>query len=386
MRRAGIVFFLLLIFTLPMLSLAQDFTIDPNANISWPPPVYVLRGEFELRGTANLPNMASYFLEYRPLNDDLSVNETAVWLPATLPSPAKVVDDVLAVWDTTVVSDGIYELRMTLNVTNGNPVYVIVRPVRVENTPSPFATPPEVVVSTLAPQPSMTPVPTEVSPTTVPTPDRTPRAEVVVDSAIVRTGDSTAFGIMDGLNLGTQVEIVGISNTGSGWYQVLLPDSRRGWMSPTVVRVSGELRNIPRVAPPPPPPPTATPLPPTPVSQANLAIQAIRLNPDPPTCGQTMTVTVVVVNNGTGSAAGGSVAIQDVHVASGANAGGTTGIFPALNPGQTFDSVMRLTVDTFFAETHRITATVDSTGLVPETNEGDNTGSREYTLQRGNCG
>ncbi len=45
--------------------------VDPNANISWPPPVYVLRGEFTVRGAANLPNMVSYFLEFRPLNPDL---------------------------------------------------------------------------------------------------------------------------------------------------------------------------------------------------------------------------------------------------------------------------------------------------------------------------
>jgi hypothetical protein len=47
---------------------------------------------------------------------------------------------------------------------------------------------------------------------------------------------------------------------------------------------------------------------------------------------------------------------------------------------------MRLTVDTFFNETHRINATVDSGGQVLETNEGDNSGFRDYTLQRGSCG
>ena len=229
MRRTCIVIFLLIMLVFPFYSGAQDFTIDPNANITWPPPVYVVRGQFELRGTANLSNMASYFLEYRPLNDDLTVDEAQVWLPATLPNTAKVVDDVLAVWDTTVVDDGLYELRMTLNVTDGNPVYVIVSPLRVENTPSPFASPViPVAEDTPIPQPSATPEPTVQAPTAVPTPDLTPRAEVIVNSAIVRTGDSTAYGIMDGLNLGTQVEIVGLSNTGSGWYQVLLPDARRG--------------------------------------------------------------------------------------------------------------------------------------------------------------
>ncbi|PJF29043.1 MAG: hypothetical protein CUN52_10365, partial [Phototrophicales bacterium] len=40
---------------------------NPNANISFPPPVYFLRGEMQIYGSANLPNMANYFLEYRPL-------------------------------------------------------------------------------------------------------------------------------------------------------------------------------------------------------------------------------------------------------------------------------------------------------------------------------
>ena len=378
MRRVCIILLFLLIFTLPLHSIAQDFTVDPNANISWPPPVYVLRGAFELRGTANLPNMVSYFLEYRPLNDDLTVNETMTWLPATLPSQAKVVDDVLAIWDTTTVADGIYELRMTLNVTGGSPVYVIVTPVRVENTGSPLIPP--------TPAPTDTPAPPAELPTLAPTAteiDLTPRAEIVVDSANVRTGDSTAYPAMDGLNLGTLVEIVGLSNTGSGWYQVILPDDRRGWVSPTVVRVSGDVRSVPRVAPPPPPPPTATP---TPAAQTNLTIQSISLNPDPPTCAQTMTVTIVVVNNGTGPSGGGAVALQDIHLASGTGAGSTSGVFPNLNPGQTFASVMRLTVDTFFNETHRLNATVDSAGQVPETNEGDIGGFRDYNLQRGNCG
>ena len=47
---------------------AQD---NPNAQITWPPPVYVLRGEFEIRGSANVPNMANFFIEFRPLDEQL---------------------------------------------------------------------------------------------------------------------------------------------------------------------------------------------------------------------------------------------------------------------------------------------------------------------------
>src|SRR5687767_9759304 len=85
--------------------------VNPNANVSWPPPVYVLRGQFTLRGSANLPNMSNYFIEFRPLNPDATVvDEDALWTPATLPSTAAVQDDVLGVWNTTSAVDGLYEL------------------------------------------------------------------------------------------------------------------------------------------------------------------------------------------------------------------------------------------------------------------------------------
>jgi hypothetical protein len=373
-----VILFLLLVFPAG----AQEFVVDPNANITWPPPVYVLRGQFELRGTANLPNMSSYFLEFRRLNDDLTTNETAPWTPATLPSPARVIDGVLGTWNTTIVPDGLYEIRMTLGVTSGSPVYAIVSPVRVENSPPPFAVvPTQVIIPTLLP----TPLP-QVIPTLVPTPtalDLTPRVEIVT-GANVRQGDSTYYPVIAGLVAGEIVPVVGISNTGSGWYLIEMPNGRRGWVAPSVVRISGDVRNVPRVAPPPPPPPTATP---TPVTQANLVISSLSLSPDPPRCDETFTITARVYNAGTGpTSSGGTILVQDIHVNSGTSAGSTNGAFPALNAGQTFDAIMRLTVDTYYGETHRLTVTVDSSAQILETNEGDNTVIREYTLRRADCG
>jgi hypothetical protein len=360
---------------------AQDFSVDPNANITWPPPVYVLRGAFELRGTANLPNLANYFLEYRPLNDDLSTRDNTGWIPASLPSAARVVDGLLGVWDTRSAADGLYELRMTLNVTSGQPVYVIVSPLRVENTPPPFAVTPE---PTVTPFPTATP---ELVITNTPLPtatvvDLTPRAEAVTN-ANVRQGDSTFYPVITGLTPGQIVPIVGISNTGSGWFQIELPGGGRGWVSPTVVRTQGDLNRVPRVAPPPPPPPTATP---TPAAQANLVITALTLAPDPPACNETFTITARVYNAGTGSTGvSGSLLVQDFHVGSNTLTATTNGGFPALEPSQSFDVVMRLTVSVFFEEQHRLAVIVDSLSQVPETNEGDNVAVREYRLRRGNC-
>lgn len=374
-----LVFLLLIVALLPFGAQAQGFTVDPNANITWPPPVYVLSGTFELRGTANLPNQASYFIEFRQLNNDLTVRETAPWTPATLPSPAKVVDNVLGAWNTAVAPDGLYEIRMTINVTSGSPVYVVVSPVRVQNTPPPFAiTPTQVVLPTPTPF-------TQVLPTLVPTPtaiDLTPRAEIVT-GANVRQGDSTIYPVIAGLVAGEIVPVVGLSNTGSGWYYIELPNGRRGWVAPSVVRISGDVRNLPRVAPPPPPPPTATP---TPAAQANLVISSLTISPDPPRCQQTFTITARILNNGTGpTSTSGSVLVQDVYTGNGTIAASTNGGFPVLNPGQTFDVVMRLTVSVYYEETHRLTVVADSPAQIVETNETDNAYIRDYTLRRADC-
>ena len=143
--KRSLVLLLILVLALPLVVYAQTPSTppNPNANISWPPPVYVVRGQFQIRGTANLPNMTNYFIEFRPLNDDLSPQVGAdVWFPAILPSQAAVQDGVLGTWDTTLIADGLYELRLTVNVSQGNPVFAIVSPLRIQNTPSPFAATP----------------------------------------------------------------------------------------------------------------------------------------------------------------------------------------------------------------------------------------------------
>jgi formylglycine-generating enzyme required for sulfatase activity len=123
---------------------------DPNANISWPLPVYVVRGQVEIRGTANLADQTGYFIEFVALPDGVNTpDESAAWFPATLPVTVPVADDVLGLWDTTMIPDGVYALRLTVNTTGGSSHHVV-SPLRVENNPPPF-----VVIS----QPEQTAVP-----------------------------------------------------------------------------------------------------------------------------------------------------------------------------------------------------------------------------------
>lgn len=367
-------------------------TPNPNANISWPPPVYVLRGQFEIRGSANLPNMTNYFIEFRPLDGPLAAAGQNLFFPAILPSAAAVQDDVLGTWNTALVPDGLYELRLTVNVTQGQPVQQVVGPVRVLNNPPPFARDdfgtagpdgiPTLAVPPTSTRPLLPPTATSTQP---PTQDPTPRVTVTTQSGNVRQGDGTNYPIIATLSQGQTAEIVGISNRGTGWYQVRLLNGQIGWMAPSIVSVSGNLANIPLVAPPPPP---ATPTPaatPTPISQINFVAGIVELTPPSPVCNETFNVGLDVANFGTQPSPGGFVSLVDVRALDGALPVSATVNLPPINPGQTIRVNIPITVSTFYNELHRITLSIDPANQIPETNEGDNQRVIEYTLQKGAC-
>ncbi len=399
MSRIKALLLLVLLLALPLSVHAQTSTPtafptltppDPNANITWPPPVYLLRGQFEVRGAANLPNMSTHFLEYRPL--DAAGNpppDTFPWIPATLPSASAVLDDVLGIWDTTIVPDGLYELRLTINVTGAtDPVHHEVRPLRIENNPPPFAvTPSPPPLPTIAASPALpTQPPLQATPTAF---SAEPTAEVIVSSGNVRRGDSTAYEVVGTVRIGETLPVLARSSTGSGWWKVRLPNGREGWAAPSVIRVTGDTSRLPREFPPPPPPtPTPTPIPATatPVSQADLIIASITLDPAEPRCDQTFTIRVNVRNVGTTqSNSSGTIAVQDNHINTGTVTATTIGGFPSLAPGQTFEALIPLTVSTYYNEQHRISIQVDSLNQVVETNENNNFGSIEYNLRRAGC-
>jgi hypothetical protein len=396
-RLLWIVLAVLLMAGVPVFSqTAPIATPDPNASITWPPPVYVLRGEFEIRGSASLPNMTNYFIEFRPLEDTFGIQAPVateeagvveeVFFPAILPSSTPVLNEVLGVWDTSLVPDGLYEIRLTVNLTAGEPVTHTVSPLRVENEPPPFV---QIPAATQAVPATQIP-PTQPPPPTVPpTEDPTPRVTVTTPNGNVRSGDGTNYPIVASLTQGQTADIVGISNTGSGWYQVRLPNGQIGWMAPSIVQVSGNLAGIPRIQPPPPPfTATFTPVPATatPITSANLVAGIVVLNPSAPTCNQTFVVGFDVANLGSQpTAASGIVSLTDVRAADGTLTGSTVGGFPVLAAGQTFRVDMPLTISTYYNEVHRITLTIDSGNQIPETVEGDNVRTIEYTLAQGAC-
>ncbi|MCY3781255.1 MAG: hypothetical protein OXG78_13160 [Chloroflexi bacterium] len=355
--------------------------VNPEANISFPPPVYVVRDSVDIRGTVTLAGMRNFFVEFRPLVLDMmseDSDDADQWFPATLPRIAPVTDDILGSWNTVPLRDGLYELRLTINTDADEPSYFRVSPVRVENNPPEFVAEQQVV--------EVVP-PTDVPEPTA-TPDSSPHVTALVNSN-VRDGDSTFYRIVGGLHEGDTAKIKGISSFGTGWFYIELDSGRRGFIHPNIVRAEGDLSALPRINPP-PLPPTAIPQPtaiPVPSTGANLRITHVQIDPHPATCNEAYEIQVTVVNDGNAPASRG--ALVEVRDSRADGAGRvTTGIgITALAAGETRTFTGHLTQVQYYEELHHINLIVDVNNEIAETNENDNQyATAPYILQRGNCG
>ncbi|MDD9955677.1 MAG: SH3 domain-containing protein [Anaerolineaceae bacterium] len=361
---------------------------EPTAEISWPPPVYLLRGEVSLRGTVNLPGMTTYFIEYRALDDDLGAPETRAWLPVTLPSPTPVVNDVLGAWDTGAVPDGLYELRLNV-ATDDDMSRQVVGPLRVENE-SMMADDMTMVMEKDMDEMEMMEE-TEEMEEMMPVSDGSPAVTARVN-ANVRSGDSTRFRIIGVLSNGASAPALGISSRGSGWFHIELSDGRLGWISPTVVNASGAVGDLQQVVPPalPPPPP---PPPAVPGGDVDLVAGFVRHNSPNGVivCGIGFQVEVDVANFGTTPSPGGRVRFLDYGLRDdGARrddvAQEAIGEFPPIQPGQTVGATAWLTISRHVNSNHVIYAQVNFDNAIPErTLANNNTEMGLYKLDRGNC-
>jgi hypothetical protein len=145
-------------------------TTSPIA-ITFPLEGEVLRGQITVTGTLDVVSFASAQLDFAYASD-----RTGTWFTLqTFSEP--VFDASLAVWDTTLITDGDYILRLRVNFEDGTFQEVTV-PITVGNeavptpTPAPTTTPEE--VGLLVPTPFLlaaSPTPTEVprpTPTALP--------------------------------------------------------------------------------------------------------------------------------------------------------------------------------------------------------------------------
>jgi len=157
----------LLLFILFLVAM-QD---SPPMAITSPKADEILRGETTITGTMNVPGFASAQLDF-----SYASNPTDTWFTIqTFSQPVS--DSTLAVWDTTLITDGDYVLRLRVNAEDGTSQEVTV-PIKIGNdfmptpTPVPTATPEAVTV--LVPTPFLlaaSPTPTEVprpTPTALP--------------------------------------------------------------------------------------------------------------------------------------------------------------------------------------------------------------------------
>ena len=170
MTRVAVVLLLacvLLVVPLVQAPLAQD-----QGQITSPRDRASVRGLVPIEGSASHGQFQKYEVHYGP-----EPNPGDQWTPlGQSPYSVPVVQGRLALWDTSVIPDGIYSLRLRLVRLDGNYDEYFVRGVQVANTrptetPTPKATPTE-APPTLTPSPTPTiviGVPTVASPTPRPT-------------------------------------------------------------------------------------------------------------------------------------------------------------------------------------------------------------------------
>lgn len=359
--------------------------INAEANISFPPPVYVVRDSVDIRGTVTLAGMRRFFVEFRPLMPGMMMGEEGdaenLWLPATLPRIAPVTDDILGSWNTVPVRDGLYELRLTIYTDADEPSTFRVSPIRIENNPPEFVAEQQVFVDLV--EPTDVPAPTA-------TQDSSPRVTALVNSNI-RAGDSTLYAVVGGLREGETARIKGISSFGTGWFYVELDTGRSGFIHPNIVSPAGDLSSLPRINPPPLPPtaipqPTVIPAVQAPTTGPNLRIRHVQISPHPAICQQAYSIEVTVANEGNATATSSfAMEVRDSRD-DGAGRVTTTIAGSPLAVGEVRTYGGHLTQSQYYNETHHINVILDTRNEVTETNENDNRhATAPYILQKGGC-
>jgi hypothetical protein len=201
----------LLVVPVVMAPLAQE----QQGQISSPRDRAAVRGLVPIEGSANHPQFQKFEVHFGP-----EPNPGDAWTPlAGSPFTVPVVQGRLGLWDTTIIPDGVYSLRLRLVRLDGNYDEYFVRGIQVLNTaptetatPEPSPTPseptetpsptPTVVigvptVSSPTPKPSGTPLPT-VPPTATPEPLNLP-FQSISDAACKGAGITLAVFLGVGL-------------------------------------------------------------------------------------------------------------------------------------------------------------------------------------------
>jgi len=148
----------------------------PEAVITSPRDRAVVRDKVSIKGTAAHPEFWKYEVAY-----GLEPNPSDQWILIGMVHETQVVDNVLETWDTTLLPDGNYSLRLRVVRRDGNYQEYFVREIAVANaqptdTPTPEVTPtPTNTPTPLPPTPTIViELPVLPSPTPVPLPTSAP--------------------------------------------------------------------------------------------------------------------------------------------------------------------------------------------------------------------
>jgi hypothetical protein len=126
----------------------------PQAVITSPRDRAVVRDKVSIQGTATHPQFWKYEVAYGP-----EPNPGDQWILIGMVHETQVVDNVLETWDTNLLPDGNYSLRLRVVRRDGNYDEYFVREVAVANA-----------LPTDTPTPAVTPTPTETPTPLPPTP------------------------------------------------------------------------------------------------------------------------------------------------------------------------------------------------------------------------
>lgn len=138
---------------------------QPVGQITSPRDRAAVRGQVPIEGSAVHPQFQKYEIHYGP-----EPNPGDQWMPVGgSPFTVPVIQGRLGLWDTTLIPDGLYSLRLRVVRVDGNYDEYYVRGIQVSNT-FPTDTPTPQVVELPTPSgPTETPLPTQTVIIAVPT-------------------------------------------------------------------------------------------------------------------------------------------------------------------------------------------------------------------------
>jgi hypothetical protein len=165
-----------------LISLAVFLAQAANISIASPQPGDVLRGQVEIVGNMDVPNFSSAELAF-----SYASNPADSWFVIqTFPQPVNAERPVIAIWDTTVLTDGDYILHLRVLLQDGSSQDVVISDLKIRNDePLPTLSPVPTFPSQFStPLPALTAQPVTVLPT-FPSPTPLPVNPASVTSASI---------------------------------------------------------------------------------------------------------------------------------------------------------------------------------------------------------